>query len=70
MLFPNQHTTIIDMLNTMADELSGHDLFAEQALVRCSRQVMIGPHVLRTAKAALCHCGVLHGGDIIVVNDG
>ena len=65
-----EHTTIVDMLNTMATELREHDIFAEQCLIRRKRVVTVGPHDVNTASSCLCHCGELHASDIIVFSSG
>ena len=44
-----EHTTIVDMLNTMATELREHDIFAEQCLIRRPRVVTVGPIDAHTA---------------------
>ena len=65
-----EHTTIVDMLNTMATELREHDIFAEQCLIRQPRVVTVGTDVIHTARSCLCHCGELHEYDIIVFITG
>ena len=65
-----EHTTLIDMLNSMTAELEGHDIFAEQALVRCSRKTVIGDVELHMSKSALCYCGEVHEDDVCVFMDG
>ena len=65
-----EHTTIIDMLHAVCDELSEHDLFAEQTLVRCDRKVVVGALQLMTSDSCLCHCGELNKDDIVVFEHG
>ena len=61
-----EHTTIVDMLNNMAEELGNCDIFAEQALVRCPRTVDVHGMCIDVAKSCLCHCGEIHDTDVIV----
>ena len=65
-----EHTTIVDMLHSMCEELSEHDLFAEQTLVRCEHKVVIGSLELLTADSCLCHCGEITRGDVIAFESG
>ena len=46
--------------------LRDHDIFAEQALARCSHTVIVGGVGIDMAKSCLCHCGEVHDADVIV----
>ena len=36
-----EHTTIADMLHSLSEDLSEHDIFAEQTLIRCEHKVVV-----------------------------
>ena len=65
-----EHTTIIDMLHSMSEELSEHDLFAEQTLVRCHKHVIVAGVEILSSDSCLCHCGEISRGDVIVMEAG
>ena len=65
-----EHTTITDMLHSLSEDLSEHDLFAEQTLIRCEHHVVVEQKEMLTAASCLCHCGEISANDIVVFESG